>query len=121
MLLLANKAAEKKSRKIAALVLGDEPTKAWGEEDVRRRYGSLFFGPRTDQVLMCHSTLGYAYTQLINSFSESAQDHVNLADGLDAQIVNVLKLVEKNHEEVKKKVCVFRTTPLPASDTGHLS
>jgi hypothetical protein len=41
LLLLANKAGEKKSRKIAALVLGEEPTKAWGEEDVRNRYGSL--------------------------------------------------------------------------------
>ena len=103
-MLLANKAAEKKSRKIAALVLGEEPTKACGDEDVRNRYKSPLFGPRINQVLMFHSTLGRAYTELINSFSESAQDHVNLADGLDAQVVNVLKLVEKRHEEAKKKV-----------------
>jgi hypothetical protein len=56
---------------------------------------------------MFHSTLGRAYTELINSFSESAQDHVNLADGLDAQVVNALKLVEKRHEEAKKKVPAF--------------
>jgi len=56
---------------------------------------------------MSHSTLGRAYTELINSFSESAQDHVNLADGLDAQVVNALKLVEKRHEEAKKKVPAF--------------
>ena len=67
---------------------------------------------------MCHSTLGHAYTQLIHSFSESAQDHVNLADGLDAQVVNVLKLVEKRHEEAKKKVHPFGMTTLPASNTG---
>ncbi|KAF9778598.1 hypothetical protein BJ322DRAFT_1091523 [Thelephora terrestris] len=85
LLLLANKAAEKKSRKIAVLVLGEEPTRAWGEADVK------------------NSTLGRAYAQLIDSFSETAQDHVNLADGLDAQVVNVLKLVEKRHEEAKKK------------------
>lgn len=40
LLLLANKAGEKKSRKMAALVLGEEPTKTWGEEDVRNRCGS---------------------------------------------------------------------------------
>lgn len=91
------------------LVLGEEPTKAWGEEDVRSRYDSLVFRPRIDQVLTCHSTLGRAYTQLIHSFSESAQDHVNLADGLEAQVVNVLKLVEKRHEEAKKKVRAFST------------
>ena len=44
LLLLANRAAEKKSRKMAGLVLGEEPTKAWGEEDVRNRYGPLLLG-----------------------------------------------------------------------------
>ena len=101
---------EKKSRKIATLVLGEEPTKAWGEEDIRSRYGPLPFSPRINRVLTCHSTLGRVYTELINSFSESAQDHVNLADGLDAQVVNVLKLVEKRHEEAKKKVPVLGVT-----------
>lgn len=37
LLLLANKAAEKKSKKIAALVLGEDPTKTWGEDDVKSR------------------------------------------------------------------------------------
>jgi hypothetical protein len=103
-LLLANKAAEKKSKKIATLALGEEPTKAWGEEDVRGRCDPFLFCAWISQVLMRHSTLGRAYTELISSFSEAAQDHVNLADGLDAQVVNVLKLVEKRHEEAKKKV-----------------
>ena len=87
-------------------MLGEEPTKAWGDEDVRNRYDSPLFGPWINQVLIFHSTLGRAYTELINSFSESAQDHVNLADGLDAQVVNALKLVEKRHDEAKKKVLV---------------
>jgi len=70
---------------------------------------------------MYHSTLGRAYTQLISSFSESAQDHVNLADGLDAQVVNALKLVEKRHEEAKKKVHALSESTHPPPDTGHLS
>lgn len=40
LLLLANKAVEKKSKKIATLVLGEEPTKAWGEGDVKIRSDS---------------------------------------------------------------------------------
>lgn len=35
--LLAKKAAEKKSKKEAALVVGVEPTKAWGEDVLQRR------------------------------------------------------------------------------------
>lgn len=70
---------------------------------------------------MCRSTLGRAYTQLIDSFSESAQDHVNLADGLDAQVVNVLKLVEKRHDEAKKKVFALGTTASSTSHVGHSS
>jgi hypothetical protein len=51
LLLLANKAAEKKSRKIAALVLGEEPTKAWGEEDVRSRCGQFLHCVCINRVL----------------------------------------------------------------------
>ena len=72
-------------------------------------------------ILVHHSTLGRAYTELINSFSESAQDHVNLADGLDAQVVNVLKMMEKRHEEAKKKVPVLGTTAFCPSHVEHPS
>jgi hypothetical protein len=68
-------------------------------------FGSIEFS------VIRNSTLGCAYTQLISSFSEAAQDHVNLADGLDAQVVNALKTVEKGHEEAKKKVHPFRVPP----------
>lgn len=34
---LARKAAEKKSKKDAALVVGPEPTKAWGDDVLQRR------------------------------------------------------------------------------------
>lgn len=38
MLALANRAAERKNRKIAALVLGDEPTKSWGDDVLKQRH-----------------------------------------------------------------------------------
>jgi hypothetical protein len=67
---------------------------------------------------MCRSTMGRAYTELINSFSEAAQDHINFADGLDAQVVNSLKLVEKGHDEAKKKVPAHTTIALLGPNTG---
>lgn len=36
--------------------------------------------------------------------SNTAQDHVNLADALTTQVVDVLKAVERKEEELKKKV-----------------
>ena len=101
-------------------MLGEEPTKAWGEEDVKSRYRLLLFSPWINQFLMYHSTLSHAYTQLLHSFSESAQDHINLADGLDTQVVAVFKLMEKRHEEAKKKVRGPGTTAPLASEI-HLS
>ncbi len=38
LLTLAKKAADRKSKKIAPLVLGNEPTKAWDENVVKERY-----------------------------------------------------------------------------------
>ena len=120
-MLLANKAAEKKSKKIAALVLGEEPTKAWGENDVKTRCDQFLLTPWASQVLTRHSTIGRAYTELINSFSESARDHVNYADGLEAQVVNALKLTEKGHDEAKKKVRAFSKTTLSGPNVGSPS
>lgn len=34
---LASRAAEKKNKKITALVFGDEPTKAWTEDTIKQR------------------------------------------------------------------------------------
>lgn len=120
-MLLANKAAEKRSKEIATLVLGEEPTKVWGEADVKIRYDPSILTPRINQVLMCQSTLGRAYTELINSFSEAAQDHVNFADGLDAQVVSALKLVEKGHGEAKMKVRTLGATTLLGANSGFSS
>jgi hypothetical protein len=35
----------------------------------------------------------------------SAQDHVNLADAMTLQVVDILKSIEKKSEDTKKKVC----------------
>ncbi|KAH9936652.1 uncharacterized protein B0H18DRAFT_974885 [Fomitopsis serialis] len=82
---LARKAAEKKSKKDAALVVGTEPTKTWGEDVLQR------------------STLHNAYAQLISSMMDSAQAHNGLADSLTAQVIEALKVTERRQEEAKKK------------------
>ncbi|KAI0081551.1 hypothetical protein K474DRAFT_1681918 [Panus rudis PR-1116 ss-1] len=83
--ILGKKAAEKKNRKIAALVVGTEPTKAWTEATLQG------------------STLNHAYSQLISSVLDSAQDHVNVSDALNVEVVEALKATQKRHEEAKKK------------------
>ena len=50
------------------------------------------------------STLNLAYDQIIASIADSAQDHINLADQLTSQVVEILKRVERKNEEAKKKV-----------------
>ncbi|KAI0769881.1 hypothetical protein C8Q74DRAFT_1271721 [Fomes fomentarius] len=83
--LLVKKAAEKKAKKMPALVVGNEPTKAWDENTIRQ------------------STLDKAYAQLLSAMSDTAQDHINLADALNGQVVEPLKATERKHEETKKK------------------
>ncbi|KAH9890020.1 hypothetical protein C8Q73DRAFT_706343 [Cubamyces lactineus] len=83
--LLAKKAADKKAKKMSALVLGNEPTKAWDDSTLHK------------------STLDKAYTQLISAMTDASQDHVNLADALNDQVIEPLKATERKHEESKKK------------------
>ncbi|KZS91252.1 hypothetical protein SISNIDRAFT_479235 [Sistotremastrum niveocremeum HHB9708] len=82
---LAKKASDKKSRRMAQLVLGEEPTKAWDEDTLRR------------------STLDSAYSQLIASMESSSLDHVTLADALISQVSEDLRALERHHEESQKK------------------
>lgn len=51
--------------------------------------------------------MNQAFTRLIASFSESAQDHLNLSDAITAQITEALKIAERKAEEEKKKVRLF--------------
>ncbi|KAF9499043.1 hypothetical protein BDN71DRAFT_1480868 [Pleurotus eryngii] len=86
---LARRAAEKRSRTEASFVLGDEPTKAWDENTLKR------------------STLDSAYGAIVNSLVNTAQDHINVADTLTTQVVDVLKAIEKKNEDLKKKELQF--------------
>ncbi|TFK52285.1 hypothetical protein OE88DRAFT_1734304 [Heliocybe sulcata] len=86
---LTAKASEKKSKNIATLVLGSEPTKSW------------------DENVLLQSTLNVAYEQLISSFTGSAQDHVELADNLSSRVIDALKASERAHAELKKKQMQF--------------
>ncbi|KAF7980468.1 hypothetical protein HWV62_37940 [Athelia sp. TMB] len=82
---LARKASEKKAKLTAPLVLGNEPTKVWDENALRR------------------STLDNAYAQIIASMTLAAQDHVTLADVITSQVTEVLKVIGSKSEETKRK------------------
>ncbi|KAF8817208.1 hypothetical protein BYT27DRAFT_7205072 [Phlegmacium glaucopus] len=86
---LARKFSEKKAKMEASFVVGNEPNKSW------------------DSTVLRQSTLNVAYDQIITSIVDSAQDHINLADELNLQVVEVLKGVERKSEETKKKELQF--------------
>ncbi|RPD62761.1 hypothetical protein L226DRAFT_532256 [Lentinus tigrinus ALCF2SS1-7] len=99
--LLVKKAAEKKAKKMPALVVGNEPTKAWDEDTIRK------------------STLDQAYAQLLTSMSDAAQDHINLADALNGQVIDPLKATERKHEEAKKKEMQYYQKLLSDRDRAY--
>lgn len=39
--LLAKKSAEKMSKKMAAVVVGSEPTKTWNDDIIKQRFGTV--------------------------------------------------------------------------------
>ncbi|KAF7298890.1 hypothetical protein MIND_00837000 [Mycena indigotica] len=86
---LTKRATEKRAKLVAAFVVGDEPTK-----------------PATEATL-AQNTFNAAFNEIISSMSGVAQDHVNLADALTTQVVDVLKAVERKNEELKKKETNF--------------
>ncbi|KAL5524396.1 BZZ1 [Sanghuangporus sanghuang] len=87
--LLAKKAADRKAKRMASLVLGDDPSVAWGEDTIRL------------------STLDKAYGQLVNSLDSTAQDHSALSDSLITQVADATKTLEKKHEDMKMKQYEF--------------
>ncbi|KAG6908313.1 hypothetical protein DXG01_005349 [Tephrocybe rancida] len=87
--LLSKKAAEKKSRMEAALVLGEHPSKAW------------------DPKSFTQNSLLKAYGELVDSMGNTAQDHVNIADGLTTQVIDVLRGVEKKNQDAQKMEMQF--------------
>jgi hypothetical protein len=103
---LAKKAGEKKSKRMSRLVLGDEPTQMWTEETVKIRYAvpEDVIYCTVDNVPGIPSTFDKAYSKLLSSLENGAQDHMILADSLASQVVDELKKLERRSEETKKKV-----------------
>ncbi|KAJ7442609.1 hypothetical protein FB451DRAFT_1438254 [Mycena latifolia] len=98
---LTKRATEKRAKLVAELVVGDEPTKAWNESTLGQ------------------NTLNAAFNQIISSMANTAQDHVNLADALTTQVVDVLKAVERKKEELKKKEMTFFQRLLTERDRAY--
>ncbi|KAG5652818.1 hypothetical protein H0H81_003534 [Sphagnurus paluster] len=73
----------------SSIVVGEHPTKAW------------------DSSSLVKNSLNAAYTELMDSMVTTAQDHVNIADRLSTEVVDVLKILEKKNEETKKKEMQF--------------
>ncbi|CAK5284133.1 unnamed protein product [Mycena citricolor] len=86
---LSKRASEKRAKSLPAFVVGDEPTRSF------------------DPTVLDRNTLNAAFNELISSMNNSAQDHVNLADALTTQVVDVLKNVERAKEELKKREMAF--------------
>ncbi|KAF8158545.1 hypothetical protein B0H34DRAFT_797918 [Crassisporium funariophilum] len=87
--LLARKASEKKAKMESRFIIGDEPSKSWDSSTLRR------------------STLNNAFEEIMGSMANSAKDHVNLADKLSSEVVEVLRTVGKKNEEAKQKEVQF--------------
>ncbi|KIM35924.1 hypothetical protein M413DRAFT_325021 [Hebeloma cylindrosporum] len=87
--LLTRKASEKKAKASSAFILGNEPTKPFDNNTLKQ------------------STLDAAFDEIITSMFNSAQDHINLADALTSQTIEILRILEKKNEEVKKKEMQF--------------
>ncbi|KAJ7095722.1 hypothetical protein B0H15DRAFT_826828 [Mycena belliarum] len=98
---LTKRASEKRAKLVTALVVGDEPTKAF------------------DENILNQHTLNAAFNEIIASMANTAQDHVNLADALSAQVVDVLKAVERKEEELKKKEMNFFQKLLAERDRAY--
>ena len=71
----------------------------WSKGLLRRHLNTV------NAQLELSSTIDAAFDEIIASMSSSAQDHINLADTLTAQTIEILKILEKKNEEVKKKAC----------------
>ncbi|KAI0032556.1 hypothetical protein K488DRAFT_49643 [Vararia minispora EC-137] len=86
---LAKKLIDKKSRKMAMAVFGAEPSKTWTEET------------------LSESTIEAAYSKIVSSMLNSAQEHVDLADALTTQVVDPLKVLERKTEDHRKKLATL--------------
>ena len=86
LLALAKKGAEKKSKRMLGVVLGDEPAKTYTEDTIKS------------------STLNGAYTVFLTSWEESANLHATFASELGNAVAEDLRRLEKRKEETKRLV-----------------
>ncbi|KAJ7133001.1 hypothetical protein C8R46DRAFT_970553 [Mycena filopes] len=98
---LTKRASEKRAKLVATFVVGDEPTKA------------------STETTLAQNTLNAAFKEVISSMANTAQDHVNLADAVSSQVVDVLKAVERKNEELKKKEMAFFQRLLTERDRAY--
>lgn len=47
--------------------------------------------------------MNVAYSELIASVLDSAQDHINLSDGWNSRVVEAIRVTERRHEDAKKR------------------
>jgi hypothetical protein len=71
---------------------------------------SHLFGARLTYVFF--STLENAYSKIIASLVNSQQEHLNLADALNVQVVGVLVSLARKNEGHRKKASRGSLTPL---------
>lgn len=95
---LVKKANEKKNKNGSSLVVGDNPTKACTES------------------MNQQNTLNHAYSEILSSMSNSAQDHINLAEALSSQVTESLKAIERRNDDHRKKQMQFYHTILAGRD-----
>lgn len=98
LMALAQKAVEKKNKKMALAVVGDEPSKQWNDDT------------------LVQSTLENSYSKIIASFVNSQQEHLSLADALNVQIVGVLTSLARKNESHRKKQAQFYQKVLADTD-----
>ena len=103
MLALAQKNVDKKNKKMARAVVGDEPYKQWNEETLLQRRGCLYSHLFAACLTYVFSTLENAYSKIIASLINSQQEHLNLADVLNVQVVGVLVSLARKNEGHRRK------------------
>ena len=108
--LLVKKAADKKAKMEQSIAVGSEPSKAWDANTLKSRCVSLLlWALAIRQVVSLTSatscsTLNVAYDEIIGSMARTAEDHLSIADAVNTQVVDVLRIVERRNDETKKKV-----------------
>ncbi|KZT55457.1 hypothetical protein CALCODRAFT_351963 [Calocera cornea HHB12733] len=78
------KAVGKRAKRASALVVGDEPSRAFNESTFKNH------------------TFDSAFQVFLASLENTARDHITLADSLDSEVVAGLALLEKRKDDLRK-------------------